>query len=101
VRDGIQKARKDSREERPMILTSKRLTESDIDDLQGIVCKFNIKLLWPFCRSTVQHTKGEIQTFLSRRISCKMTHFPQTLEYLPFVYPNASLTNILSRSFSS
>jgi hypothetical protein len=32
VRDGIQKARKDSREERPMILTSKRLTESDTDD---------------------------------------------------------------------
>jgi hypothetical protein len=42
AKDGIQKARRASREERPMILTSKRQTISDIDDKQGFVCNINI-----------------------------------------------------------
>ena len=49
VRDGIQKARKDSREERPMILTSKRQTKSEIENKQGIGSNFNIKFLCSKC----------------------------------------------------
>ncbi len=49
VREGIQKGRRDSREERPMILTSKRQTKFEIENKQGIVCNFNIKFLCPKC----------------------------------------------------
>ena len=37
------KKRKDSREERPMILKAKRQTKSQIGNKQTIVCNFNIK----------------------------------------------------------
>jgi hypothetical protein len=48
-REGIQKGRRDSREERPMILKAKRQTKSEIDNKQRIVCNFNIKFFCPKC----------------------------------------------------
>ena len=38
-----------SREERPMILTTKRQTLSKITNRQNYVCKFNIKFFGPIC----------------------------------------------------
>ncbi len=49
VREGIQKGRRDSREERPSILTSKRHTKSKIENKQGVVCNVNIKFLCSKC----------------------------------------------------
>ena len=48
---GIQKGRRASREERPMILTSKRQKTSELEIEQKNVCNFNITFLRPKCPS--------------------------------------------------
>ncbi len=48
---GIQKGRRASSEERPMILTSKRQKTSEIEIEQKNVCNINIKLFGPKCPS--------------------------------------------------
>ena len=49
--EGIQKGRRASREERPMILTSKRQKTSEIEIRQKNVYNFNIKFFGPKCPS--------------------------------------------------
>jgi hypothetical protein len=49
--EGIQKGRRASREERPMILTSKRQETSEIEIKQKNVFIFNIKFFGPKCPS--------------------------------------------------
>ena len=48
-REGIQKSRRDSREERPMILTTKWQTLPQWTNRQNNVCNFNIEFFGPFC----------------------------------------------------
>jgi hypothetical protein len=48
-REGIQKGRKTSREERPMILTSRRQITSNIKTIQENVYIFHIKVFNQIC----------------------------------------------------